>query len=94
MAIRQTFTASTPGFFDGISLIQDSFPGGLNFSVSADTLTVNVLRGDFSAVATFQLQATVVPTPIPAALPLFAFAFGLGGLLGYRRKRKGAMAEA
>ena len=34
----------------------------------------------------------VAETPIPGALPLFASAVGLGGFLGYRRKRKAAMA--
>jgi hypothetical protein len=32
--------------------------------------------------------------PIPAAFPLFASALGLGGLFGYRRKRKAALATA
>jgi hypothetical protein len=31
---------------------------------------------------------TVTPTPLPAALPLFATGLGVMGLLGWRRKRK------
>jgi hypothetical protein len=38
----------------------------------------------------FSLTADLVATPIPAALPLFASALGAMGLLGWRRKRKGA----
>jgi hypothetical protein len=42
----------------------------------------------------FTLQVgDVVATPLPAALPLFATGLGVMGLLGWRRKRKGA-AEA
>ena len=40
------------------------------------------------------LSFSTVPvsqTPIPGALPLFASALGLGGLVGYRRKRKAKM---
>ena len=38
-------------------------------------------------------QMTIVdpnPTPLPAALPLFATGLGALGLLGWRRKRKAA----
>jgi hypothetical protein len=35
-----------------------------------------------------------VPTPLPAALPLFATGLGALGLLGWRRKRKNAAAIA
>ena len=43
---------------------------------------------------TIQIGPSIDPiaTPLPAALPLFASALGLGGFLGYRRKRKAAMA--
>ena len=33
-------------------------------------------------------SVVISQTPLPAALPLFASALGLGGLLGYRRKRR------
>ena len=36
------------------------------------------------------LSGTVIETPIPAALPLFATGLGALGLLGWRRKRKAA----
>jgi hypothetical protein len=34
------------------------------------------------------LSGTISPTPLPAALPLFATGLGALGLLGWRRKRK------
>ena len=37
---------------------------------------------------------TVTPTPLPAALPLFATGLGALGLLGWRRKRKAAAPAA
>ena len=36
----------------------------------------------------YNLTGTVVATPLPAALPLFATGLGALGLLGWRRKRK------
>jgi hypothetical protein len=36
----------------------------------------------------FSLTADLTPTPVPAALPLFATGLGGLGLLGWRRKRK------
>ena len=38
--------------------------------------------------------ASVVATPLPAALPLFATGLGALGLLGWWRKRKAAAATA
>ncbi len=45
---------------------------------------------DLVSAASFSL--TVAPTPLPAALPLFATGLGALGLLGWRRKRKSAAA--
>jgi hypothetical protein len=39
-------------------------------------------------------DASVAPTPVPATLPLFATGLGALGLLGWRRKRKAAIAAA
>jgi hypothetical protein len=36
----------------------------------------------------------LAPTPLPAALPLFATGLGAFGLLGWRRKRKGTLATS
>jgi hypothetical protein len=51
--------------------------------------------GGVSAGATFRIDTVsvngaVVPTPLPAALPLFAAGLGITGVLGWRRKRKGS----
>jgi hypothetical protein len=40
------------------------------------------------------LSVTLASTPLPAAFPLFASGLGALGLLGWRRKRKGAAAIA
>jgi hypothetical protein len=40
------------------------------------------------------LDITINPTPLPAALPLFASGLGAMGLLGWRRKRKSVAALA
>jgi hypothetical protein len=43
----------------------------------------------FTATADYDnLSFTLVPTPLPAALPLFATGLGALGLLGWRRKKK------
>ncbi len=42
----------------------------------------------------FSLTADITPTPLPAALPLFATGLGGLGLLGWRRKRKNAAIAA
>jgi len=39
-------------------------------------------------------MATTSTTPLPAALPLFGTVLGFGGLLGWRMKRKNALAAA
>jgi hypothetical protein len=41
-------------------------------------------------VWTYSVEAVASPTPLPAALPLFASGLGVMGLLGWRRKRKKA----
>ena len=40
------------------------------------------------ALAATSLSVSLDPTPLPAALPLFASGLGVLGLLGWRRKRK------
>ncbi len=45
-------------------------------------------------VSAVDFSLTVAPTPLPAALPLFATGLGALGLLGWRRKRKSAAAAA
>jgi hypothetical protein len=48
----------------------------------------------FGQVATLDVPSVVSGTPLPAALPLFASGLGALGMLGWRRKRKGAAAIA
>jgi hypothetical protein len=67
-----------------------------NFSVSPDApygydnfeLQTAEGAGDIMQLTSF------VPTPLPAALPLFATGLGALGLFGWRRKRKNAAAMA
>ena len=66
------------------------------------TLKIRLFAGPFELVAlyspprppgqlfVFSQDITVTPTPLPAALPLFATGLGALGLLGWRRKRKQA----
>jgi hypothetical protein len=67
----------------------NSGPCELVWLFSGDTtFTVNTLNG-FSNISAFD----PTPTPLPAALPLFASGLGVLGLLGWRRKRS-AIANA
>ena len=91
-AWEMRLTASTPGFFNGLELGFNSFTG-LTDSVLGDTLTVDWAGGDLvggrdSAVFTYDGGVSASPTPLPAALPLFATGLGALGLLGWRRKQK------
>jgi hypothetical protein len=76
--------------------------GGLNFECgmiadyvgtgsSGDTDSLDL---DNNASFQFATMATTSTTPLPAALPLFGTVLGVGGLLGWRRKRKSAAAVA
>src|SRR5262245_4868001 len=47
-----------------------------------------------AVVRMFADEAAVTPTPLPAALPLFAGGLGALGLLGWRRKRRAAALAA
>jgi hypothetical protein len=49
---------------------------------------------DLSVGASYRFLGTISPTPLPAALPLFATGLGALGLLGWRRKRKAAAIAA
>jgi hypothetical protein len=67
--------------FDVSSLVQP----GLN--------TLSVSGVDVSGVAQYAVgELAPAPTPLPAALPLFATGLGAMGLFGWRRKRKNAAA--
>ena len=75
-------------------------------TTSAHSITVDPLTGDvFVALAgtdalnpcptslgCIEVFAETSETPLPAALPLFATGLGVLGLLGWRRKKKAALA--
>ena len=80
-------SVNAPGSnFNPVSL---SFTGN---SVTFDLQNLTVFSSSV-LVLDFTLADTVV-TPLPAALPLFATGLGALGLLGWRRKRKGAAVAA
>jgi hypothetical protein len=60
--------------------------GGPSFGVFFQTTDTDITSLSTQDIP--QVIATI--TPLPAALPLFGAVFGLGGLLGWRRKRKNA----
>ena len=67
---------------------------GANFSAGAVGFFLNSMSVTGTAtpqgVSTDITTSSVVTTPLPAALPLFATGLGSLGLLGWRRKRKAA----
>jgi hypothetical protein len=55
----------------------------IGFTLPEGVFLTSALGGRFG-------DAAVNPVPVPAALPLFASALGMAGLLGYRRRHKTA----
>jgi hypothetical protein len=76
----------TRGLFDGpsplsVEWVSDSVVGGkVQACGTAACFFTTDIKGD--------LPIATTPTPLPAALPLFATGLGALGLLGWRRKRK------
>jgi hypothetical protein len=60
----------------------------VTLAVVADDILKVTLDGQLSGFKSAFDNLTVRPTPLPAALPLFATGLGALGLLGWRRKRK------
>ena len=73
---------NTPG---GLWFI--GFGGGTNGGPSNALFFTDGIDGETHGL----FGAITSPVPLPAALPLFAIGLGLMGLLGWRRKRKGAL---
>jgi len=79
----QKFTASTPGFFNGLTLLSSNFTG-FNYSVAGDTLTLTwVGTGD---PGDFQADFSFGAVPEPATWALMIAGFGLAGV-SLRRRR-------
>lgn len=66
-----------------------SGPGGINQAAFA-ILNANQVGGPGNAVDWSLTNSSSNATPLPAAMPLFATGLGVMGLLGWRRRRKGA----
>jgi hypothetical protein len=60
---------------------------GFVSSTPFDSIELAVANPNGWGVLDFETAAAVTPTPLPAALPLFAGGLGALGLLGLRRKR-------
>ena len=87
------------GAFEGMILINvgpGNTPGGLwslDFGTGGSNGSPNTLYfTDGIDGETHGLFGAIEATPLPAALPLFATGLGVMGLLGWRRKRKNAIA--
>jgi len=84
-----TLSSFTGGSLDStISDIEISTPSP-DASYNAYALTGTLV----SSGGAFAGPTYVAPTPLPAALPLFATGLGVMGLLGWRRKRKTTVAQ-
>jgi len=83
---EQRFTASTPGFFNGITLLSSNFTG-LTYSVAGDTLKLNWVgtnsSSDIPFVAEFGFGSAV---PEPATWAMLIGGFGLAGAALRRRR--------
>ncbi len=93
----QQATTADVGFQNSENLV--FFPG-LGFNMNLDDtflITLSLLgpgNDDLGTVNEFVVVGDGAPTPLPAALPLFASGLGALGLLARRRKRKAAAGVA
>jgi hypothetical protein len=93
---QQTFTASTPDFFQGLTLASSTF-SSLTYSVSGDTLTVN-WPGEYGTVpADFTATFDFTGAPEPEDWILMISGLGIAGLMlrhARRRRRWETLAAA
>ena len=82
------------GFFPYYGLAGGTYNPAFNFNplAAGDYLVTLTLLADDTTIASVQAEviAAAAPTPVPAALPLFASGLGALGFVGWRRKRKAA----
>ena len=71
-------------YLDLVIVSDSSLESGLPSTIGSGTELLNLA----GALIGSGFQGTVDPTPLPAALPLFASGLGVVGLLARRRKRK------
>ena len=90
----QTFTSSTPGFFNHIKAGASTFPNALDYTVTGDTLTVtnggfivnSVQPETFTANFTFDGPGASA-APEPATWGMMLVGFGtMGASMRYRRR--------
>jgi hypothetical protein len=97
IAINQGFNILIPGV-QGYG--NQPIPFSFDYKVDPGTYTITFVGALVSSTSVGSLDGTITAgdppsaTPLPAALPLFATGLGALGLLGWRRKRKGATAMA
>jgi hypothetical protein len=92
-SFQQTFTSDTPGFFNNLKLTNNSYPGGVTYNVTGDTLSVlfgganapATLPATFDADFTFG-NVSAVPEPDIWAMMLMGVGV-IGMSLRWRRKR-------
>ena len=73
------------------TLLFDTGPSLVGYSGGPIT-GESVVRTGGAGTVYGDLTGSITPTPLPAALPLFATGLGALGLLGWRRKRKAGLA--
>jgi hypothetical protein len=90
----------TVSFQDGegyfVNGLQNSLAYGPNTTGPGDIISISstvafqsaILTNDTGGFEVADISATLIATPLPAALPLFATGLGALGLLGWRRKRR------
>ena len=84
-------TFNPPPTFPFPSLAFCEYGAVCSFPPVTTDLTYGIPSGDSSIqLAWYGPYDYVAPTPLPAALPLFATGLGVMGLFGWRRKRKAA----
>jgi hypothetical protein len=74
---------------DGVSYSWKDAGWNFGFNVVGASTTLRSINTRSQDLGAWIVSDAVInPTPVPAALPLFATGFGVLGLLGWRRKRK------